>query len=206
MAHAIKDNFKLALAQLNAVVGDLDGNLRTAREARARAAEFGADLIAFTELFPHRLSDRGSGTEARLAEGGTCCLRGARPRHGRRRARRSSWACPGATRLSSITRSRCLTAAESVPCATRTICRITACSTRSACSRRADARPDRFPRRQARRADLRGHLERGGVRGAEEAGAELLIVPNGSPYWIDKQDVRYGVPRRGWRRGCRSLT
>ena len=24
-------------------------------------------------------------------------------------------------------------------------------------------------------------------------GAELLIVPNGSPYWIDKQDVRYGV-------------
>ena len=51
MAHAIKDNFKLALAQLNAVVGDIDGNLRKAREARARAAEAGADLIAFTELF-----------------------------------------------------------------------------------------------------------------------------------------------------------
>ena len=32
------------------------------------------------------------------------------------------------------------------------------------------------------------------MRGAGcEAGAELLIVPNGSPYWIDKQDVRYGV-------------
>ena len=27
----------------------------------------------------------------------------------------------------------------------------------------------------------------------KQAGAELLIVPNGSPYWIDKQDVRYGV-------------
>ena len=26
-----------------------------------------------------------------------------------------------------------------------------------------------------------------------QAGAELLIVPNGSPYWIDKQDMRYGV-------------
>ena len=26
-----------------------------------------------------------------------------------------------------------------------------------------------------------------------QAGAELLIVPNGSPYWIDKQEVRYGV-------------
>ena len=51
MAHAIKDNFKLALAQLNAVVGDVDGNLKNARVARARAAEAGADLIAFTELF-----------------------------------------------------------------------------------------------------------------------------------------------------------
>jgi NAD+ synthase len=26
-----------------------------------------------------------------------------------------------------------------------------------------------------------------------KAGAELLIVPNGSPYWIDKQEVRYAV-------------
>jgi NAD+ synthase len=27
----------------------------------------------------------------------------------------------------------------------------------------------------------------------KQAGAEILIVPNGSPYWVDKQDVRYGV-------------
>ena len=51
MAHAIKDNFKLALAQLNAVVGDIEGNLKKARDARARAAEAGADLIAFSELY-----------------------------------------------------------------------------------------------------------------------------------------------------------
>jgi NAD+ synthase len=51
MAHTIKDNFTLALAQLNAVVGDIDGNLRKAREARARAAQAGADLIAFSELY-----------------------------------------------------------------------------------------------------------------------------------------------------------
>ena len=50
MARAIKDNFKLALAQLNPVLGDLEGNLRKARETRARAADAGADLIAFTEL------------------------------------------------------------------------------------------------------------------------------------------------------------
>jgi NAD+ synthase len=50
MTQAIKDKFTLALAQLNTVVGDLDGNLKKAREARARAREAGADLIAFTEL------------------------------------------------------------------------------------------------------------------------------------------------------------
>ena len=51
MAHQIKDSFKLALAQLNPVVGDLVGNLKKARQARAQAAASGADLIAFTELY-----------------------------------------------------------------------------------------------------------------------------------------------------------
>src|SRR3990170_2859295 len=50
MAHSINDSFKLALAQLNAVVGDIEGNLKKARDARARAAEADVDLIAFTEL------------------------------------------------------------------------------------------------------------------------------------------------------------
>jgi NAD+ synthase len=44
-------SFKLALAQLNPVVGDIDGNLKKARAARAEAAAKGADLIAFTELY-----------------------------------------------------------------------------------------------------------------------------------------------------------
>src|SRR5581483_2005775 len=51
MADRIKDTFKLALAQLNPVVGDLEGNLAKARAARASAAASGADLIAFTELY-----------------------------------------------------------------------------------------------------------------------------------------------------------
>jgi NAD+ synthase len=51
MTKAITDSFKLALAQLNPVVGDIDGNIRKAREARAHAAKRSADLIAFTELF-----------------------------------------------------------------------------------------------------------------------------------------------------------
>ena len=51
MAHAIKDSFKLALAQLNPVLGDIEGNLKEARAARAREAAEGAALVVFTELF-----------------------------------------------------------------------------------------------------------------------------------------------------------
>jgi NAD+ synthase len=50
MTKAIENIFKLALAQANPVLGDLEGNVRKARETRARAAADGADLIAFTEL------------------------------------------------------------------------------------------------------------------------------------------------------------
>ena len=51
MTKPITDSFKLALAQLNPVVGDIDGNVKKAQAARARAAAEGADLVAFTELF-----------------------------------------------------------------------------------------------------------------------------------------------------------
>ncbi|MCB1491555.1 MAG: NAD+ synthase, partial [Rhodobiaceae bacterium] len=42
---------KIALAQLNPVMGDIAGNLARARAARAEAAKAGADVVAFTELF-----------------------------------------------------------------------------------------------------------------------------------------------------------
>jgi NAD+ synthase len=51
MTHAITDTLKIALAQLNPVVGDLAGNAARARKARAEAAAKGADLIVFSELF-----------------------------------------------------------------------------------------------------------------------------------------------------------
>ncbi|TIL76060.1 MAG: NAD+ synthase [Mesorhizobium sp.] len=41
----------IAVAQLNPTVGDVAGNLAKAREARADAARQGADLVLFTELF-----------------------------------------------------------------------------------------------------------------------------------------------------------
>jgi len=45
------DVLRVAVAQLNPIVGDIKGNLAKAREARAEAARHGADLVLFTELF-----------------------------------------------------------------------------------------------------------------------------------------------------------
>src|SRR3984957_12106501 len=43
------DRFRIALAQLNPVMGDIAGNLRMARRARAEAKD--ADVVLFSELF-----------------------------------------------------------------------------------------------------------------------------------------------------------
>ena len=45
------DRLRIALAQLNPVMGDIAGNLAKARAARAEAAKAKADLIFFSELF-----------------------------------------------------------------------------------------------------------------------------------------------------------
>ena len=47
----ISDELRIAVAQLNPTVGDVAGNLEKARQARAEAARQGADLVLFTELF-----------------------------------------------------------------------------------------------------------------------------------------------------------
>jgi NAD+ synthase len=45
------DRLAIAVAQLNPIVGDVPGNLELARKARARAARDHADIVAFSELF-----------------------------------------------------------------------------------------------------------------------------------------------------------
>ncbi len=45
------DRLKIAIAQLDPLVGDIEGNLEAARLAHAEAAKAGADLIVFSELF-----------------------------------------------------------------------------------------------------------------------------------------------------------
>ncbi|MEI9901932.1 MAG: NAD+ synthase [Hyphomicrobium sp.] len=44
-------SLKIALAQANPTVGDIDGNIAKLRDMHARAAALGADLIVFPELF-----------------------------------------------------------------------------------------------------------------------------------------------------------
>jgi NAD+ synthase len=45
------DSLAIALAQLNPIVGDVSGNLERARKARAQARRDGADVVAYPELF-----------------------------------------------------------------------------------------------------------------------------------------------------------
>ncbi len=45
------DRLTIALAQLNPAVGDIEGNLGKARAAREQAAREGADVVLFSELF-----------------------------------------------------------------------------------------------------------------------------------------------------------
>src|ERR1044071_7262950 len=44
-------SLSIAIAQLNPIVGDIAGNLTKARAARTEAAKQGADLVVFTEIF-----------------------------------------------------------------------------------------------------------------------------------------------------------
>jgi len=47
----MRNTFRIALAQLNPVMGDIAGNIAKARAARAEAARAGADLILYSELY-----------------------------------------------------------------------------------------------------------------------------------------------------------
>ena len=51
MSKTNAEKMRFALAQLNPLVGDIEGNARKVREARADAAKRDADVIVFSELF-----------------------------------------------------------------------------------------------------------------------------------------------------------
>ena len=193
MTGNIKDSFKLALAQLNPVVGDIEGNLERARTARAAMGEAGADLIAFTELYltGYPLEDlvlkpalQRAAREAcealaqDTADGGSAILMGL------------PWGEPpfvyNAVALLDGGRIEAVRYKNNLP---------------------------NYGVFDEKRVFAAGPMPapihfRGvclGVPVCEDiwaedvceclvqAGAEILIVPNGSPYWMDKQETRYGV-------------
>ena len=51
MTQAAPTRLRIAVAQQNPIVGDIAGNLEKARHARKLAADAGADLVLYTELF-----------------------------------------------------------------------------------------------------------------------------------------------------------
>jgi NAD+ synthase len=193
MAHQIKDSFKLALAQLNPVVGDLEGNLKKARQARAQAAASGADLIAFTELYltgypiedlvlKPALQKAARAACEELAhdtgDGGPAILLGL------------PWGdgpfVYNAVALLDRGRIESVRYKNNLP-------------NYGVFDEKRVFAPGPSPEP----IDFRG--VKLGVPICEDiwseevcealaqAGAGLLIVPNGSPYWMDKQEVRYGV-------------
>ncbi|MGE3530102.1 MAG: NAD+ synthase [Methyloceanibacter sp.] len=195
MAHANKDSLKLALAQLNPVVGDLDGNLGKARAARAKAAGEGAGLVVFTELFltgyppedlvlkPALLKAAREACAA-LAEdtkdGGPAMLMGL------------PWSEAGAVHnavaLLDGGRIEALRYKYNLP-------------NYGVFDEKRVFAPGPLPAPIAFRGVKLGVPICEDIWSEETCaalareGAELLIVPNGSPYWIGKQAVRYDIAR-----------
>ncbi|BBK41287.1 NAD+ synthase [Allostella vacuolata] len=88
----MSDRLSIALAQINPTVGDVDGNLRRIRDARATAAAGGADLVVCPELalagyppedlvlkpmFQDRIRAAAEALAAETADGGPALLVGA---------------------------------------------------------------------------------------------------------------------------------
>ncbi len=187
------DSLAIACAQLNPTVGDVAGNLERARAARAEAARQGADLIAFPELFlagyppedlvlkPAFYADCHDAVEALAAEtadGGPAVLIGTPWREG-----------------TQTYNAYCLLD-EGKVVATRF---------------KVDL-PNYGPfdeKRVFAPGPLPGPIQFRGVKIGvpicediwadevveclEETGTEILIVPNGSPWWKDKHDLRRNV-------------
>lgn len=188
-----RDNLRIAVAQLNPVVGDTAGNLSRAREARREAALLQADVILFPELFlagysPEDLVLRPSFTDAvakardelarDTADGGPAVLIGLPVREGDRLynavALLDGGQVAGQTRKVDLPNYGVFDE-----------------------KRVFDSGPVPQP------LDVRGVRvgvpvcediwKPGPVAGLKAAGAELLLVPNGSPYRRGVDDERAAV-------------
>lgn len=194
MTQDISQTLRIAVAQLNPTVGDVAGNLALARETRRQAAREEADLVLFTELFisgypPEDLVLKPAFLKACLdaveqlaadtADGGPGVVIGF-PRQGKE-GRHNSIAVLDGGKITAIRdkvdlpnygefdEKRVFIAGEMPgPVNFRSVrLGIPICE------------------------DIWGEL--GVCETLSESGAEILLVPNGSPYYRGKVDIRHQV-------------
>ena len=191
------DSLDIALAQLNLTVGDIAGNAAKIRAARAERGGSGRASRGHHRTRPLRLSARGSGAQAGFPRRG----RSARARHWRPRprtaARRSCSARPGGTTARFTMPPPCWPMADDqddrLQARSAELRRV---RREARLPRRPAARADRVSRAEARRDDLRGHVDAGRARSTSRSkGAEVLLVPNGSPFEMDKEGTRLALAR-----------
>ena len=199
MTDKAADRLAITLAQLNPTMGDVEGNAAKAREARARAKADGADLIVFSELFiagypPEDLVLKPAfqaacraaieGLARETADGGPAMLIGA------------PWVEDGnlynACALLDGGRIAAIRYKVNLPnygvfderrvfAAGPVAGPVTLKGVRIGVPICEDIWTDESPAYENI------------VECLTETGAEILIVPNGSPYWRDKDDVRTNV-------------
>ncbi len=187
------DRLAIAVAQANPTVGDIAGNADKARRARGEAARDGADIVAFPELFiagypPEDLVLKPAFQAAcrakieelarETADGGPALLIG------------TPWVEDG-----KLYNAYCLLDGGAIA-AVR--CKVDLPNYGVFDEKRVFA-PGPMPGPVNFRGVRLGIPICEDIWGTEvvetlaETGAELLIVPNGSPYWRDKDDVRLSV-------------
>ena len=181
-------NLRLGLAQINTVVGDLDGNRERMPERIAEAKRLGVDLAALPRARGHRLPARGPAAAARVRARGRAVARAARARGARdRRARRLPALRPRPLqRVRGLRRRRGQgRLPQALPAELRRL--------RRGALLRVRPRPDPARARQdaRRRDDLRGPLAAGPpATDLALAGAQLVVNLSASPFHLDKDRER----------------
>jgi NAD+ synthase len=187
------DRLAIALAQLNPTVGDVDGNIRAIRAARAEAAKAGADLLVTGELsvcgyppedlvlkpaFQRRIAEQVAAFAAETADGGPAVLLGA-PWRDNGRLYNAALLLDGgkiATR-----RYKHLLPTYGVFDEDRVF------------ARGPSPGPIQFKGVRLGVMICEDMWQPDVTETLEESGAEILIVINGSPFEIDKSDMRLNL-------------